>query len=151
MVFLKSNNTAYNLYQDQKEFCNKYLIKVSTKRTMMEYANKIGYLTGTYDKLAPVEYYMNDISRRLKLSEGIIDVKKEFTFERNIKSKVLAVYAIKSKASEINEEFSKLINTRCQFISCRKTSSEERLASMHHNEMTNLKARHESLCNASLK
>jgi len=151
MVFVKSNNTAYNLYQDQKEFCDKYLIKISTKRTMMEYANKIGYLTGTYVKLASEEYYINDISRRLKLSAGMLDIKKEYTFEKGKRSKVLTVYVIENKAREINDEFSKLINTRYQFISYRKTTSDERLAGMHHNEMTNVKARYESLYNASLK
>ena len=89
----------------------------------------------------------------MKLSEGLIDIKKEHTCEKRKRSKVLAVYAIERNASQINEDFSKLTNasTRHQFISYRKTTSEERLASMHHNEMTNIKARCESLFNASLK
>jgi len=151
MVLVKTENTAYNLYEDQKEFCDKYLIKVATKRTTMEYVKKIGYLTGTYVKLASEEYYIKDISKRLKIPSGMIDIKKEYTFEKGKRSKVLSVYVIEKKALEINEECSKLTNNRYQFVSYRKTTSEERLASMHHNKMTNVKARYESLYNASLK
>ena len=151
MVLVKTENTAYNLYEDQKEFCDKYLIKVATKRTTMEYVKKIGYLTGTYVKLASEEYYIKDISKRLKIPSGMIDIKKEYTFEKGKRSKVLSVYVIEKKALEINEECSKLTNNRYQFVSYRKTTSEERLASIHHNEMTNVKARYESLYNASLK
>ena len=153
IVSVKSDKTAYELCMDQKDFCDKHLIKVSTKRTIMEHVNKIGCITGPYAKLASADYHIEDINKRLKLSEGLIGIKKEHTCERRKRSKVLAVYAIEKNASQINEDFSKLTNTstRYQFISYRKTTSEERLASMHHNEMINIKARCESLFNASLK
>ena len=153
IVSVKSDKTACDLCMDQKDFCDKYLIKVSTKRTIMEDVNKIGHITGPHVKLASADYCIEDINKRLKLSEGLIDIKKECTRERRKRSKVLAVYAIERNASQINEDFSELTNTstRYQFISYRKTTSEERLASMCHNEVTNIKARYESLFNASLK
>ena len=151
MLWVKTNKSAYELYDDQREFCDKFHIKIATKRTIIEYVNKMGYLTGTYVKLASAEYYINDISTRLNLAPGTIDIKKEYTYEKGKRSKVLVLYAISSEINTVNESLSKIINTRYQYVSYRKTTSEERLASMHHNEMMNIKARYESLHNAKLK
>ena len=134
MIFqVKTENTTYDLYENQKEFCDKYLIKVSTKRSDFEHVNKVGHLTGTHVKLASEEYYINDISKRLKLKDGTINIKKEHTYERGKRSKVLTVHVIQSKVATVTDQLSTLTNTRYQFISYRKTTSEERLASMHHN------------------
>ena len=61
------------------------------------------------------------------------------------------MHVIESKANGVNEEFRKLTHERYQFVLCYEATSEERLASMHYNEMTDIEARYESLHNASLK
>ena len=151
MALVKTNNTAYDLCKDQKDFYDKHLIKISTKRIDMEHVSKIGCLTETCVKLVLAECYIEDISSRLKILSGMIDVKKECTFEKGKRSKAFSVCTTEKKALKINEEFSRLTHTRHQFILCQKTTSEDRLASMHQNEIINVKARCESLCNASLK
>ena len=49
---VKTEASAFNLYRNQKEYCDDKKIKVSTKNTILEYTNKIGYLSDTYVKLA---------------------------------------------------------------------------------------------------
>ena len=61
------------------------------------------------------------------------------------------VYVISSEAMKINEEFSKLMLSRYRYVSYKKSTLEERLESMHFNEMKNVKAYYETLFNISLK
>ena len=95
----------------------------------MEHVNKVSYLTGTYVKLAFSKYYIKDVNSRLKLEDGMIDIKKEFTHENGERSKVLVIYAISEQANKINEELSKIFNARHQHVSHQKTTSDERSAS----------------------
>ena len=74
----------------------------------MECVNKIGHLTGIHVKLASEKYCIKDISERLKLLSGVIDIEKEYTCEKRKRSKALSVHVIKKKASENNDEFSKI-------------------------------------------
>ena len=71
------------------------MIKISTKRIDIECVSKIGCLTGTHVKLASAEYYIKDVSSRLKILSGIIDVKKECVKKRE---------KVKSIASACNRE-----------------------------------------------
>ena len=151
MMSVKTDKSAYALYENQQEYCDKYKIKVTTRRTTMEYVNKIGYLTGTYVKLASSEYYIEDINSRLGISNGIVDIKKEYTYEKGKRSKVLMVYVISSQVKQVLDGMSKMKTTRYKFVSYKHTTSEERLASMHYNDMKNIKAKYESLNNAMLK
>ena len=148
---MKTEASAFNLYCSQKEYCDDKKIKVSTKNTILEYTNKIGYLSDTYVKLASPKYYIDDLKEKLQIDEGLIDIKKEFTYEKGKRSKVLSVYAITSAAKEINEKLCIAKFSRYKYISYKNTTSDTRLASMHTNEMKNIKARYETIFNTSLK
>ena len=82
IVIVKTNESAYVLYQNQKEYCDKFNIKISTKQTRMEHIIKIGFLIGTYVKLASLQYYINEINEKLKIKKGSIDIKKEYTYKK---------------------------------------------------------------------
>ena len=81
----------------------------------------------------------------------MIDIKKEFTYEKGKRSKVLSVYAITSTAKEINEKLCIAKFSRYKYISYKNTTLDTRLASMYTNEMKNIKARYETIFNTSLK
>jgi len=98
MIRVYTNQSIYKLYNEQKEVCYKYRIRISTKRTNMEYTKRIGFLTGLYVRIASPVYYLLDIKKKLKIDAGIIEVKKEYIYERGKRSKVLMVYAIESLA-----------------------------------------------------
>jgi len=82
MLWVKINKSAYELYDDQREFCDKFHIKIATKRTIMEYINKIGYLSGTYIKLALAEYYIDDISTRLIWHQELLISKNDILMKK---------------------------------------------------------------------
>ena len=103
---IKTTETAYSLYLKEQEYCTKYNIHVSSKNTIMEYTNRIGFLTGTYVRIASPKYYIADLTKRLNIREKIIDVKKEYTYEKGQRSKVLVIYATEEKADQINEQLS---------------------------------------------
>ena len=121
-----------------------------SKNTIMEYTNRIGFLTGTYVRIASPKYYITDLTKRLNIREKIIDVKKEYTYEKGQRSKVLVIYATEEKADQINEKLSTIKSKRYRYVSYKKTTSEERLASMHFNDMKNIKAQYESMFNTLL-
>ena len=150
IVMVKSEISAFQLYHNQKDYCDKNHIKLSSKNTILEYTNKIGYLSDTYVKLASPKHYIQDLNRKLQIQEGRIDIKKEYTYEKGKRSKVLTVYAISSEVKEINERLCQVKFSRYRYISYKNTPSDLKLASMHTNEMKNIKAKYETIYNMSL-
>ena len=76
IVKMKTDKSTYLLYTDEKNYCDSRYIKVSTKRTKMEYTNIIGYLTGPYVKLSSIDYYIKDIYKKLNLANKLTDIRK---------------------------------------------------------------------------
>ena len=82
IVMVKSNKSAFQLYHNQKDYCDKNQIKLSSKNTILEYTSRIGFLSDTYVKLASLKYYIKDLNQKLQIKEGKIDIKKEYTYEK---------------------------------------------------------------------
>jgi len=116
----------------------------------LEYTSRVGFLSDTYVKLASLKYYIKDLNQKLQIKEGKIDIKKEYTYEKGQKSKVLTVYAITSEAKMINKKLCQIKFSHYKYISYKNTTSEVRIASMHSNEIKNLKAKYETIYNTSL-
>jgi len=150
IVIMKLNASAFQLYHNQKNYCDKNQIKLSSKNTILEYTSRVGFLSDTYIKLASPKYYIKDLNQKLQIKEGKIDIKKEYTYKKGQRSKVLIVYTISSEAKTINERLCKAKFSRYKYISYKNTTSDIRLASMHSNEMKNLKAKYETIYNMSL-
>ena len=151
IVQVKTKVSAHILYMNQKEYCDSNNIHVMLKRTGLEYTKKIRFLSGTYVKLASLDYYINKIIEEMNLEDNTIDIKKRFTYERNTRSKVLTVYAIEEEAKEVDEKLCELVSPGYKYVSYRNTSSDERLVAMYHNERKNIKSRYETLYNVNLK
>jgi len=150
IVSVKTNESAYSLYMKEKDYCEKYHIHVSSKNTIMEYTTKIGFLTGTYVKVASPKYYISDLQRRLDINCNLIEVKKEYTYDKGKRSKVLVVYAIEKEAEKIDEMLKMLKTKRYRYLSYKLNTSDERMGAMHYNDVINIKARYETLIDASL-
>jgi len=52
---------------NQKEFYNSNEIRIIKKNTGLEYTKKIGFLSGTYVKLASQDRYSKEITIEMKL------------------------------------------------------------------------------------
>jgi len=150
IAMVKTKKTAYELYLSEEKYYQDYNIHISSKNTIMEYTTKIGFLTGTYVKIAAPKHYIKDIRQKLNVKDKIIDVKKEYTYDKGKRSKVLVVYATEESADQIDKQLGNIKSKRYRYVSYKRTSSDSRLASMHYNDMINRKARYETLVNASL-
>ena len=84
-------------------------------------------------------------------ADGTLEMKKQLTFERGTKSKVLVVYAIESEADKIDQALIKVSFKRVKHLSHKRTAPHQRMTAMHVNELINVRARYEALCNANLK
>ena len=91
---VKSSSKAYQLYQNQKDLCDKLSMKVSSKNTDMFYVQRIGFLTGPNVKLSSPMNYVQEINYKAEIDRGCVEIKKKVTFEKGTSSKVLMVCAI---------------------------------------------------------
>ena len=152
MLEVKTSLTAYELYQREREYCDKINVRIGSKNTCMEYTKKIGFLVGAYVKIASPKYYINELSNIIETTQKVIDIKKSYTYEKGLRSRVLVVYAIESEAKEIDEWLSeKVQEKRYRYISYRNSPSQEKLSAMYFNDMKNVKAKYETLFNVQLK
>ena len=60
--------TACTSYQIEKDYCEQNNIRIGLKNTSMEYTKKIGFLVGTYVKIASPKYYITELSNILEKS-----------------------------------------------------------------------------------
>ena len=110
----------------------------------------MGFLTGPCVKLASPKQCVNELNERLTTEEGSIDVKKQFTYDKGSRSKVLVIYAIESEAREVDEMSCVMKSPRCKHVSYRQTTAQDRLAAMHNNEMKNRNGKCKTLENVKL-
>ena len=151
IIQVKTKASACGLHKNQKEYCDQNNVSISGKRTGLEFTKKVGFIAGTHVKLASVDYHVDEIIDTMELDGKSIDIKKRFTYERNSRSKVLSVCAVNEEADQIDEKLLKLESPRYKYVSHKKMTSEERLAAMHHNDVKNIKAKYETLCDMNLK
>ena len=147
---IKTKESAYQLYKNQKEYCNKYKIKISSKNTKMEYTKKIRFLVGPNIQLASPKGYIEELNDILSLLKGIMEIKKKYIYEKNIRSKDLMIYATISEANNVDKSLENIESERYLYVSFKRISSNNRLVAMHLNEMVNTKLRYETLFKAKL-
>ena len=117
MIFaIHTSYSAYQLYQNQKEIFDNENIRITTKRTNMLYTKRIGFILGPYLKLASVTEYEKEMNKMLELQEGNIEVKKEFIYESNAKTKALVIYALENKAKELDYKLYSAENKHLQYV-----------------------------------
>ena len=62
-----------------------------TKTTEIYYTRKIGLILGPYVKLASNISYAQDISNEIDLKNRLIEFKKEYNYEKDVRSKMLCM------------------------------------------------------------
>ena len=73
----------------------------------MEYTRRIGFLVGPYIQLALANSYIDKINEMLNLDKGMIEIKKKFSYKKDVSSKVLILYAIEDETNEIDSKMIK--------------------------------------------
>jgi len=117
IVHVKTTLKAYSLYMNQKECYDQNDIRVVSKNTGVEYTKKIGFLSGAYIQLALQDRYSKEIMEEMKLGENVIDIQKEYTYERGNRSKVLSIYVVEKEAKAVDEILCNLKSPRYTYIS----------------------------------
>ena len=128
------------LVQQQLMIFKEHNINISMKNTRMEYIDKIGFLIGRHNQLVSIDWYQTHLEDSLILDKGLIEIRKEYTCEKNMKLKVLMIYAVETQVQDIDDSLLELVDTNLKCISYKHTTSAEQLTSMHANECKNIKA-----------
>ena len=81
----------------------------------------------------------------------MIEIEKKFTYEKNIRAKVMILYAIDDEAKEIDSKMIQFISKRVKYVSYKYTSLAERLAAIYTNEIMNMKFWFETFHNVKMK
>ena len=117
---VQAKATAYQLYQNQKELCQKLSMTITSKSTKMEYVQRIGFLTGPNVHLAVPNNYVREINEEAQIDKGSIEIKKKTAHEKGATSRVLMIYAIQSEASTIDQKLYETEFRRFQYVSFKK-------------------------------
>ena len=147
---VKSKAKAYMLYQNQRQNYKEWSIKILTKKTDIEYVQKIGFLIGLHVRLADPENYIQEISKAVKLNSRSIKIKKRVTYEKGVAKKVLMTFTIQLQVREINEKLFKTLFRRFKYTSFKYSDADQRLGAMHNNNITNIKGHFEMLYDINL-
>jgi len=103
-VDLKTEQKVFQLYEKQKDMCKDFCVKLETMKSVEGFTRRIGFLSGPHVQTALTEFYERKLVDASPDSEGMIAIKKQATFERGIRSKVLVVYGLESEANCIDME-----------------------------------------------
>jgi len=150
IIDVKSSESAFKLFQHEKEYCQHNKIRVGARNTKLEYTKRVGFLTGPCLKIASPKKYIDDLNKYCGIEDGMIDVKKKFTYAKGSRSRVLVVLVIESKAKEINELLCMIKSPRFKYVSYQKSTTDEKLRAMYHNDKHNETAKYEILENTRL-
>ena len=121
-------------------------MRISTKKTDLFHAKRLGYIVGPNVQLASPDVYVKQITDAIGLYPNMIEIKKKVTFEQGTSSKVLMINALQDEANQIDQDFCTAEFDSFQHTSYRRSSTSQRLAAMHMNEIINIKSRFETLC-----
>ena len=131
--FITSLSTC-ELHKAQEERCLKHSIKITSKETELQHVKRLGCTIGPNAKIAAPSIYVEKINSTAGLHRGIIEIKKQVTFEKDAKSKVLMIHATVDDAKETD---SKLIDTRFEgfkHMSFKLSTASQRMAAMQTND-----------------
>ena len=149
MIAVYTELSTYQLYDKAKEICEKFNISASSKQTIMEYTKRIGMISGPYVKLASTIKYNETLNNHIDIESKLLETRKQIVYEKNMKSKIIVVYAVEKHVNELDLQLVKMQSTTFQYISFKHSGPEERIAAMHANELINVKARYETLYNVN--
>ena len=98
--------------------------------------------------MASPKYYVNELEFKAEIEKGYVEIKKKYTFDRGVWSKVLVIYAVEEKAKEISLKLQQIVSRHYKYILYKNTTAQERLATMQVNDMMNISSRYEILYDA---
>ena len=79
---------------NQEDRIKKQKIRVSIKRITDYHTTKVGIALGANLKYGSPEWYKTQLSKRCTYDDPIFEIKREWIFEKDYKSKCMVVYAI---------------------------------------------------------
>jgi len=88
-----SQNKIRALAKYQEQFLKKYRVKLSIKRTINEHTAKVGCFAGVNTQFANVTYCKRKVVKKFQYYDKILEIKKEYIFEKDYKSKYLIIHA----------------------------------------------------------
>jgi len=145
---LKSPLKVIQLHASVKDLCSKYHIRLESKHMMKGFTKRIGFLVGPYVNAASRDFYEKQLGKQNDQLDGSIEIKKQMTYESGVRSKVLVVYGMEHEADKIDMKIMANQYEGFKYLSYKRSKTEERVASMHYNDIINVKARFEILFGA---
>ena len=147
---LKSPFKVIQLHSSVKDLCSKYHIKLETKHMMKGFTKRIGFLVGPYVNAASPEFYIKQLGLKNDQFDRSVEIRKQMTYERGVRSKVLVVHGIEQEADKIDMKIMSNQYEGFKYLSYKRSKAEERMAAIHYNDVINVKARYEILFGAKV-
>ena len=74
-------------------------MKLETIKSVEGFIKRIGFLTEPYMQISSTKFYMRKLIDNNPEVVGMIEIKKQATYERGVRSKVLVIHSLKSEAN----------------------------------------------------
>ena len=98
------------LHQGQHVTCNENKLQIISKGTSVEHTTKTGFVLGPNIWSSDTNACTKETNRKMKLDDGIVEIKKEFICEKDARSKVLSIHVASSHSKKIDEMLKELKN-----------------------------------------
>ena len=116
------------------------------KKIINKYAVRVGYFVGVNTQFTNAMYYKWKVAKKYKHYDKILEIKKEYIFEKDYKSKCLTIYAIQSKQEIIDKELQDFYlgnSFQFKYIFFCNSILDMRLGALHINNIANVPVKFE--------
>ena len=68
----------------------------------MKYTKHIRIISEAYIKLASTKKYNTILTNEIQILNNLLEIRKQYVYEKNMRSKMIVVYAIEKEVQEID-------------------------------------------------
>jgi len=67
------------------------------KEIKIEFIKRIGMISGVYIKLVSTKKYNTMLTNEIQILNNLLETRKQYVYEKNMRSKMIVVYAIEKE------------------------------------------------------
>ena len=92
-----------DLARSQSDYLQKYNINISRKFSELKYIKRIGIIIGPYLQFENLDWYISELIMEIGYIDNRHEIKKNFAYEQEYKTRALAIHITEAKADETNK------------------------------------------------
>ena len=99
-----TNTPIRDLAWSQSNYLKKHNINISRKFSELKYTKRIGIIIGPYPQFANLDWYTSQLIMETGYINNWLEIKKNFTYEQEYKTRALVIYVIETKVDKTDKQ-----------------------------------------------